>query len=156
MIANTQTISRKRNPRGSAYLLVVQIAMITALVGLTGVALGRIRLRTSNRETDFAIAQENARSALDRALETVRTSGGFWRMALGGIAFSSNKSFNGGQMQVAAVDPVDGDIPNGASDPVILTGIGTKGDATYMLEVTLDPSGTSAAVRPGSWRRVVQ
>lgn len=137
--------------RGSVYILVLGASLIVATIGISALMAARVQRRAVVITADMTQARENARVAIDRALWDIKVNPSSWRSSLAGGSYSSG-TLGGGTLSLTAVDPVDGNLTNNNTDPVVLTGTGNVGQATYILEVTLNPDGT---INPGTWKRVV-
>src|SRR5687768_4302680 len=69
---------RDRRRRGSIYAVVISMAILVSLIGLSAVAVGRINLRTAAAGADGANAELLAFSAIEHATTVVNTTSG-WR-----------------------------------------------------------------------------
>jgi len=148
-----RNIIRPQDPRsrGSVYILVLGASLLVAVIGISSLMAARVQRRAVVVSADVIQARENARAAIDRTLWGIKMMPITWRASLAGGAFSSG-TLGGGSLSLVVVDPVDGNLTNNNTDPVVLTGTGNVGQATYMLDVTLNGDGT---IRPGTWKRVV-
>ncbi len=143
-----QTASRQR---GSVYILVMGASLLVALIGISSILASRVQRRSVQGTSDMMQAKENARVAIERGLWTAKAFPASWRASIGSGA-NDTVNLAGGTSQYTGTDPVDGDLTNNTTDPVLLTGTGKSGGAIYILEVTLNGDGT---VQPGTWKRVV-
>ncbi len=148
-----KVIHRSTNPRrrGSVYIMVLGASLLVAVIGISSLMAARVQRRAAVASGDMIQARENARAAIDRALWGIEAMPTTWRSSFAGGSFSTG-TLGGGTLTLTVVDPVDGDPTNNTTDPVALTGTGVVGQATYMLEVTLNGDGT---MQPGTWKRVV-
>jgi len=137
--------------RGSVYILVLGASLIVATIGISALMAARVQRRAMVASTDMIQARENARAAIERALWDIKVMPASWRFSLAGGALASG-TFGGGTLTLVMTDPVDGNLTNNTTDPVVLTGTGNVGQATYIIEVTLNGDGT---INPGTWKRVV-
>ncbi len=137
--------------RGSVYVLVLGASLLVAVIGISSLMAARVQRRATTASTDMIQARELARTAVDRILWGIVTYPTTWRVIYGS-GYLTNVPFGNGTFTAALMDPVDGDLFNNTTDPVVLTGTGNVGQATYILEVTLNGDGT---VQPGTWKRVV-
>jgi hypothetical protein len=142
------------NPRqrGSVYVLVLGASLLVAVIGVSSLMAARVQRRAVVASADMTQASELARSALDWGLWEININPGFWRMVLASMP-PTNVPFAGGTYSLTLVDPIDGNLTNNNTDPVVFTGIGKFGSARFMLEVTLNGDGS---VQAGTWKRVVQ
>ncbi len=138
--------------RGSVYVLVLGASLIVAVIGISALMAARVQRRATQVSAGMAQTRQLARSAIDLGLLTVQQNPATWRTLFAAGTLPTNLSLGSGKLTLAATDPVDGDLTNNLTDPVVLTGIGMSGDARYMLQVTLNGDGT---IELGSWKRVV-
>jgi type II secretory pathway component PulK len=151
--SSAATFSGDRRRRGSVYVAVLAAAMIVTVIGLSALLAARVRHRGERATADFAQARVNALSAIDMGFFLIEQNPGTWRTILdqGPASPLTNQSIGNGSFSLEAMDPVDGDIDLG-TDPVLLTGVGSAGQARFKLQVQLDGSGR---VVPDSWRQTV-
>ena len=142
---------RSARDRGSVYIFVLGASLLVAVIGISSLMAARVQRRSIQTTAGMTQARELARSAIDRGLWEIKANLGFWRTL---FVFTplTEVPFAGGTFTLTATDPVDGNLTNNITDPVVLTGVGKCGDARYMLEVTLNGDGT---INPGTWKRVV-
>lgn len=138
--------------RGSVYILVLGASLLVAAIGVSSLMAARVQRKIVTVSTDRGQARELARTAIDRGLWEVKNNALLWRTTFA-AGVLTNVSFGGGTFTLHAVDPVDDNLINNNTDPVILVGDGKKGGARYLLRVTLNGDGS---VRGGTWQRVVQ
>lgn len=137
--------------RGSVYVLVLGASLLVAAIGVSSLMAVRVQRREANIVSDSSQACELARTAIDRGLWEAKNNPLTWRtfFAAGTL---TDVPLSSGTFTLVAVDPVDGNLINNNTDPVVLTGVGKVGDARYMLGATLNGDGT---IQPGTWKRVV-
>lgn len=138
--------------RGSVYVLVLGASLLVAAIGVSSLMAARVQRKIVTVSADRGQARELARTAIDRGLWEVKNNAALWRTVFAAGTLS-NISFGGGTFTLIAIDPIDNNLLNNNTDPVILVGDGKKGDARYLLRVTLNGDGS---VRGGTWQRVVQ
>jgi hypothetical protein len=138
--------------RGSVYVLVLGASLIVAAIGISAVLAARVQLRTTQDSADRTETRQLARSAIDMGLFTVQRNPDTWRKVFSSGTIPTDMPLGSGTITLTATDSVDGDFLNNDTDPVVLLGTGTIGQAQYMLEVTINGDGT---VAPGTWKRVV-
>jgi hypothetical protein len=138
--------------RGSVYVLVLGASLIVAVIGLSSLMAARVQRQVTEVSADMVQTRLLARSAIDLGLNTIKTYPANWRFVFDAGNLPTEMPLGAGQLTLTAVDPIDGNLMNNTTDPVVLTGIGKSGDARYMLEVTLNGDGTA---QPGTWKRVV-
>jgi Tfp pilus assembly protein PilX len=138
--------------RGSVYVLVLGASLIVALIGVSALMAARVQRRVVSGSADMAQARQFAGSVIDLGLFTIRQNPLSWRAQFAAGTIPNDLALGTGTLTLTATDPVDGNLTNNITDPVVLTGVGKCGDARYMLEVTLNGDGT---INPGTWKRVV-
>lgn len=150
----TQGLSRKAGGRrrGSVYLIVLGTSTIAMVIGLSALVSTRVRQRTAQGTADFIRARNYALSAVDLGFLHIQQNPTTWRNDFATGNLPTDQSIGRGTLSLVATDPVDADLTNNTTDPVLLTGIGLAGPARYKLQVTLDPNGV---LTPATWRRVV-
>lgn len=129
---------RSASQRGSVYLPALAAAMVVSIIGLSAMWLVRVQRAASQTDHDRSESHLYARSAVELGLAKIAGDSN-WRtyMAGTGGAWLSNKPFGSGNCSLVVTDPVDGDLANGAWDPVVLTGTGVRGAARHKTQVTL-------------------
>lgn len=139
--------------RGSVYILVLGASLLVAAIGVSSLLAARVQRRARTAAADRAQAREIARSGIEFVMygEEKDFLEFIWRGMLENGDYL-NRPFGGGTFSVTGVDPVDGDVNNDNTNPVILTSTGVYGQAVYILRVTINSDGT---IQPGTWRRVV-
>lgn len=140
----TSTPAARRGPRarrGSVYAVVLAMAILVSLIGLSAVAVGRINLRTASAASDAITAEELALSAVETAATTVNTSN--WRTLYLNDQYSTPLQLNGGSLCWKVVDEADGDLTNGGLQPIRVFGYGRAGAARRAFSVRFVPSGAN-------------
>ncbi len=137
--------------RGSVYILVLGASLIVAVIGISSLMAARVQRRAVAASAEMIQARELARSAIERGLRDIKVNSTFWRMQMAMMP-PTNVPFADGTFTLTIVDPIDGNLTNNTSDPVVFTGIGKYGDSQYILEVSLNGDGS---IQPGTWKRVV-
>lgn len=136
------TLSHRRHPRGSIYVLVLGLSMLVAVIGMGAIMTARVQARIARSEADFATARLCARAGLEAAMFRIQQDP-TWRTDLGNGAWFNNVPLNGGTFSVSAADPITGNITIPSNHPVVLTCTGTRNAAVYMMSATVqvNPSG---------------
>lgn len=150
LTANNQKRTARR--RGSIYAVVLAMAILVSLIGLSAVAVGRINLRTASAGNDSATAELLALSAVEHAIAVLNTEAA-WR---GNSLYSAEQptdalALGNGSFTWKLRDELDGDIrlSAGGIQPVRVFGTGAAGDARRTYSVVLVPTGTNLLVNPG-------
>lgn len=159
---NTPHVRRHRGSRrGSIYAVVLAMAILVSLIGLSAVAVGRINLRTAAAGGDAASAELLALSSIEHAAAVVNADSN-WRsnylhdepvgpVALGVGEFSwklQDGTLDALWPRDGVPDDTDGSLSNGFQ-PVRVVGTGRVGDARRAYSVVLIPSGTNLMTNPG-------
>ncbi len=124
--------------RGSIYMAVLSAALIVTVIGLSSIAVVRVQRRAAEGTSDFSQARLYAQSGVEMGLLWIDTDPD-WRNTYPNGEWVSNVPIGNGRFSLEGIDPGDGDLTNSDMDPLLLTGIGFKGDARYKLQVTLMP-----------------
>ncbi|HUU84568.1 MAG TPA: hypothetical protein VM243_13805 [Phycisphaerae bacterium] len=145
---------RKNHARGSVYVPLLGVAMLVTIIGLSALLAGRLRHRQTRDSSDLAEARFYAQSGIDWGLLVIKQNPGSWRNMFDAWAEGPlmANALGAGSFALEATDPVDGDLTNNTTDPVVLTAIGLKGRARYKLRLQLRPNGSP---RTGTFRQVV-
>jgi len=118
------------------------MSLLVGVIGIAGLMASRMQLRTGSSESDFAVARLCARAGLEIATYRMQNDPN-WRTDLGNGAWFSNAALGWGNFSVSATDPITGDITVPSNHPVVLTCTGSKGSASYQIQVQVGVS------RPG-------
>ncbi len=128
---------RRSYRRGTIYVVVLLSSLIVGMIGLASLQLMRLQARIGSDSTDFIEARIYARGALEIGMLKVRQDPA-WRSHFGNGTWLANQSIGNGQFTLSVVDPIDNDVTTGDNHPIILTGIGTKGAATFQTSVRME------------------
>ncbi len=128
--------------RGSIYIMVLGTSTAMTVIGLSALLAVRIERRGAEGTADLSKARFHARSAIEMGLFQIGSDLD-WRTNQTNGNWYVDKPISTGTFTLEGVDPNDGDLGNNDTDPLVFTGIGTRGDALYSLQVTL-----TAEVRP--------
>ena len=120
---------------GSVYIIVLASAMIVTIIGLGSLFAARVQRRSAQVSEDCAEARLCAQSAIELGLLFVKDQN--WRSNWPNGTWLSNQQLGNGCFSLEGIDPRDGDLADSLYDPVVLTGIGTKGIAKRKVQVVL-------------------
>ena len=137
-IRNPKSAIRNHRCRGSVYLYVLASSLLVTILGLGSLAAVRIQMRSTRLVRDSAEARACAVSALELGLLQIKQNPN-WRTAFPNGTWLDNKELGTGRFTLQGTDPEDGSLSDSAYEPVVLTGIGTKGIARHKVQVTLVP-----------------
>jgi Tfp pilus assembly protein PilX len=130
-------MKRRRSSRGSIYITVLGAAMLVTLIGRSAMRVIQLQDRAAAGVNDSAEARLYARAGLEMGMYWIRADP-FWRTHKGNGVWATDVPIGGGTFSLEALDPVDGDIRTGVSDPVVLLGTGVKGQARYRMQVKVE------------------
>ena len=147
--------SRAGARRGSVYLIVLSVSMIVLVIGLSGLMVSRIEQRSASAVSDMTHARLHALAAVEIGMFIMEADPLNWRALFKAGFLPTDMPLGNGTLTLEAADPLDGDLTNGAADPVLFTGIGIEGAARHKLQVTITFAGGVAEFQPGSWKQVV-
>ena len=129
--------------RGSVYLLVLGVAMIVAMIGVTSSRLIILRRAGASASQDAIGSQALARSAIEIVLTRINADS-TWRTTNVSGVWSSPEPLAGGEF-IWMIEDADGNLANDPSTPATLHVRAIVGAATRMLRVGLDPSTSGSA-----------
>jgi hypothetical protein len=124
--------------RGSIYLYVLSSSLLIAIIGLGSMAVVRIQMRSSCLRRDYAEARAYATSAIELGLFYVKQDPA-WRDTRPNGVWVQDQAIGSGRFTIQGVDPGDGVLSDSQYEPLVLTGIGTRGVTRHKAEVTLVP-----------------
>lgn len=127
-----------RHRRGGAYLMVLGSAMVLMTLALAGLTVVRVQEAAAKLEDDAAGALLQARSAIERGVESLDDSIDA-RKTFEGVPVINGERFGGGAHTLWFTDPDDGDLSDAEGDAIELHAIGTQGQARQMLRMIVEP-----------------
>lgn len=128
----------RRQRRGSLYVSVVMVGAIVSVLGMSALLVGRLNSRAHQGLANSTMARLNAQSALRLGMLMIENDPN-WRYANTNDEWLTDVSLGNGTFSLLVTDPSDNDLSDASADPVVLTGIGRKGEAVHRLEITLAP-----------------
>ncbi len=132
-------IKNQKSASGSIYLHVLASSLLITVLGLGALAAVRLQMRSTRLARDSAEARACAVSAIEVGMLLIRQNPN-WRTAWPDGVWWNNKELGAGQFTLEGTDPGDGVLSDSVYEPLILTGVGTRGSATHMAQVTLVPN----------------
>jgi len=111
--------------------------MMVTVIGLASLFAVRVQRRSAEIVKDCAEARLCARSAVELGLLYVQDPN--WRDTRSNGTWVSNQALGSGSFTLEGIDPTDGVLANSQYNPLVLTGLGTKGIACHKTQVTLVP-----------------
>jgi hypothetical protein len=136
--------------RGSIYAVVLAMAILVSLIGLSAVAVGRINLRSASAGGDASSAELLALSAVEHGVAVIN-SDSTWRTDYQHETPTASLTLGTGTFNWMLRDEYDRDLKlsSGGLQPVRLVGIGQVGEARRGFSVVLVPTGTNQLSNPG-------
>lgn len=125
-----------RRRRGSIYVVVLGVAVGITVIGFGSLAVMRVNRNTTTMTGDFATARYCALAAVEIGQNRIATDPA-WRTTYPNGIWEQDTVVGDCTFTLSGVDPVDGDLSNSPTDPLTLTGLGMKGDASFQLSVDL-------------------
>lgn len=128
-----------RNRRGAAlYTAVLATSLLIALLGLTAIQIAAVERRSSDVITESLVARENARAAVELALQDLWTDSS-WRTRYTHNVETTQLPFGGGTVSWRLKDVGDSSLSDDPADSVEVLGIGRFGNAACVHSVTVQP-----------------
>lgn len=124
--------------RGSIYVAVLLLGMTAMLIGLSGLTISRLTLRSQSDVERVAQAAQHAESAVALAVRRLVTEPN-WRTDYGNDVWIPLGTLDGCTLSFKLVDPIDGNLANDPSQAVHVYGRAVSGDAVRVLRVTVEP-----------------
>ncbi len=145
--------SHSRRQRGSIYVAILGLSLLAAAIGIGGIAVTRVQSRNNDLRNDIQEARAYAQTAIELGRTWIALDPS-WRNDYTNGNWVANQSFSNGSFTLNVVNP-NGPLNNADTDPIILTGTGTKGIAVQQIQVTLNPvvlavSSLNTAITAGS------
>jgi hypothetical protein len=139
------TVSADRVRRGSAYVMVLGVATLVAVIGMGVLLAARVGTRMTVDGNDAVEADALAASAVEQALTLINADPG-WRSRYGSGKDNGPYPLGRGTITWKVVDEFDGDLANNANDVTRLYGTGSVGRARRVYSVLLQPAGPGLEV----------
>ena len=121
--------------QGSTYIIVVGATLLITVFMMAGLLVIRIQRNQFQNASDQQQARLNAEAALDLGLNYIRVNPSNWRNQP--LNLQSEYSAPN-ELQLAMIDPVDGDLFDSLEDPVLLVATGSAGNAIQMIRARLN------------------
>lgn len=140
-----------RTRRGSMYVAVLMTAIIVAVIGISGLAVTRIQLRSTDGASQVTAARFYAQSAVEMGLHSINADPD-WRTTYPNDTWEPRAPIGLGAYTWKLVDEQDGDLADDPTQPVRLYGKGVAGDTVRMYSVLVceeDPGASNLLSNPG-------
>jgi hypothetical protein len=133
---------RRRNHKasrtGGVYIAVLGSALVVSLLGISALVGQRIENRAVVGSADIRQAQLNANTAIEMGLLVMKQESN-WRTARSHGPWFSSRDTGAGTCTLEVLDPLDGNLANDPDDPVVMVGVGYRGDAQQRVKLTVEP-----------------
>ena len=113
-------------------------SLIVSLLALSALALQRIQNRMLDTSANIRQAQLNAEAAIELGLLAMKQNTN-WRSTYTSGRWINARALSAGTCSLDGIDPVDSNLANNTTDPVVFTGIGNCGTAEQRVQVVVDP-----------------
>ncbi len=137
--------TRPNRRRGGAYILVLGVAMLLAVLGMAGMMSARVTHRQATVGSSATDAMRLAESAVELALHEMAGDPG-WRDNHASGEWAAPKPIGGGSVWYALVDVGDGDLANDPDDPVRIYGRAERGGSARIIRADVDVSTVEGVV----------
>ena len=117
---------------GSTYIIVVGASMLLTLLMLAGLMAIRIQRLEIRNSTDIQAARLSIESGIKIGLFHIRENPKSWRQS------ANSTTIGNDGINVQFIDPVDGDLTDSDSDPVVVNVTGRSGTAIQHARVRLN------------------
>jgi hypothetical protein len=128
----------KSKRTGGVYIAVLGSALVVAMLGMSALVGQRIENRAVVASTDMRQAQLNASSAIEMGLLVMKQESNWRTVRTNGPWFSSRDT-GAGTCRLEVIDPLDGNLADDPDDPVVMVGVGYRGDAEQRVKLTVEP-----------------
>ncbi len=118
------------------YVAVLGSTMVITVIGLSALMLARVERISAEGTADLSAARFYAQSAIEMGQHRIRQDSN-WRQTYTSGAWESDRALGSGRYTLEGIDPVDSNLSNSPSDPVLLRGTGFEGQSRYKLQVTM-------------------
>jgi hypothetical protein len=129
---------RARRRRGASYVFFLGTALLVATIGLTALAVMRVKLRAAAVDNDSAIARFNARTAVEIAMLTIASDSN-WRDTIVHGDWETSEQIGDGSFTYKIVDEKNGNLTTDKNSQVRIYGKGESGDALWIYSVLVQP-----------------
>jgi hypothetical protein len=117
--------------------------MLVTVIGISSLLVARVELRAATGAEDRVKARGYAESAMEMALLLINSDPN-WRSSRGNSNWPADEPIGDGTYTIEVADEIDGMVGNGATDPLVVTAIGKKGQARQKIRAMLFPHDPSA------------
>jgi hypothetical protein len=130
--------NNKSNRAGGVYIVVLGTSLIVGMLGISALVGQRIQNRVVVASADIRQAQLNASSAVEMGLLVMKQESN-WRTNYANGSWFTARDTGAGTCSLEVIDPLDGNLANDPDDPVVITGVGYRGDAQQRVQLTVEP-----------------
>ena len=136
---------RTHRTRGTVYLIVLSTVTLVVAISLTGLTLAQAQRRTASLTADTDHARLLAMSGIEVGVEMINNVTA-WRSRADSRGTIAEFPLTPGRVRVDALDPIDDNLTDAATDPVTLRATAKVGQAIQTLAVRLEPQYTPMSV----------
>jgi hypothetical protein len=136
-ICNSGRCFTRRRRAGGVYIAVLGTSLIVSLLALCALLGQRIQNRMLVAASDIRQAQLNADAAVELALLNMKQDAN-WRSTYTSGNWIASRGTTAGSCTVNLTDPVDSNLSDDPDEPVVISAIGTSGNADQRCEVTVE------------------
>jgi Tfp pilus assembly protein PilX len=124
--------------RGAVYVLVLSVAVLVTLIGMSALAVARLQLRTVKYDEQAMDARINIRSAAEVILHRIANNPN-WRTTYTNNVWTSYEAILGNYVAFGFLDETDNDLTDDPEDPVRLYVQSIRGGTVRVASVLLKP-----------------
>jgi len=117
---------------------VLGTALIASVLALSALMLQRIQRNAGQEASHVVKARLSADAALRIGMLRIENDPD-WRYSFSDGVWEADVTVGDGTYTLEGIDPSDGDLTDSPTDPLVLNGIGKKGNAVQKTQITLAP-----------------
>ncbi|MFN7448720.1 MAG: carbohydrate binding domain-containing protein [Pirellula sp.] len=130
-------VNRSCDRSGTIYIMAMGASLIVACLAIAGLQTVRVQRRMNDQISQAANARKFAEAGIEFVQNRIKTDTKWRSFFVNGVSFT--RAWTGGSFSVTLLDPVDGNIANRTTDPVVVTSTGRFGKSTQKLSARIDP-----------------
>lgn len=123
--------------KGTIYLVVLMSSLIVATIGMATLQVLRLQGKAAADGNDLIEARLYARTAIEIGMLKIQNESD-WRRRWATGLWIDRQTIENGSFSISVDDPIDHNVQIGNNHPILMTGIGMKGNATYRITVRLE------------------
>lgn len=130
-------VNRSCNRAGTVYIMAMGASLIVACLAIAGLQTVRVQRRMNDQNSQLINARKLAEAGIEFVQHRMQTDTSWRSFFVHGVPMKRNAT--GGDFSVTLIDPIDGDIANQTTDPVVVTSTGVFGGATQKISARVEP-----------------